>query len=150
MLISPSRGKRIFAFLMILMGIGVIAGLLKEDYQARSRTSVTEAHILDSQQTMSGVGPVRQYSIDTKYEFFVDGVRFEKQQLVDRLPGWTVYVRFDPRQPKNNALDLANSSPRFIGVFAGGLILIGAILAWHSWKPLAFLQSSRTPNSGKK
>jgi hypothetical protein len=150
MLITPNRGKRIFGFLMILLGIGIISGILREDFQARSRTNVTEAHILDSQQIMNGIGPVRQYSINTRYEFFIDGMRFEKKQLVDRLPVGTVYVRFDPHHPQNNALDLANSSPRFMGVVVGVLILIGTLLVWHSWKPLAFFRSSGALNTGKK
>jgi uncharacterized protein YjeT (DUF2065 family) len=149
MLITPNRGKRIFGFLMILLGIGAISGMVMEEFRARSRTNVTEAHILDSKLAMNGIGPVRHYSINTRYEFFVDGMRFEKQQLVDQLPEGTVYVRFDPRQPKNNALDLTNSSPQYIGMFAGVLVLIGTLLVWHSWKPLAFLQSSRALNAGK-
>jgi hypothetical protein len=144
MLITPIRGKRIFAFLMILAGVGIIAGLVKESIQSRARTSIAEVHLLNHYQTGTGIGSVRQSSVHITYEFFVNGVRFEKQQLVDSLPSETVYVRYDPQQPNNNALDLDNSNPQIMSVAAGIVIVLGSLLGWHTWKPFALLRSGQT------
>lgn len=137
MFITPKNGRRIFGLLMILAGLGTMAGSLKGAFQARFRTSIAEARILSAHETMMGIGPLRHYSISTKYEFFVNSSQFESEQLVDFLPGGIVYVRFDPLQPENNKLDLSDSSSQFLGVLAGFLILIGTGLVWHTWKPIA-------------
>ena len=94
MLITPDRGRRIFGILMILAGLGMAAGSLKESFRARSRTRIAEAHVLSSHQTMMGIGPLRHYSINAKYEFFADGVWIEKEQLIDNLPSGPVYAAF--------------------------------------------------------
>ena len=85
MLITPTRGKRVFAILMIVIGLAIISGLMKRVYKSRFRTSTVEANILDHYNTGAGIGSLRQYSINTRYEFFVDGLRFENQQEVDSL-----------------------------------------------------------------
>lgn len=136
MLITPDRGKQIFGLLMILAGLAMTAGSLRESLRARSRTSVTEAQVLASFKTFMGIGPLRHEAINVRYEFFVNGVRFEKNQLVDNLPGGPVYVQFDPTQPQNNGLALSNSAPEFLGVTAGLLLIIGLGLALNVWKRL--------------
>src|SRR6267154_1074853 len=134
MLITPDRGKKIFGVLMIVAGLGIAAGSLAEFFRAKSRTSLAEAHVLSSHETMMGIGPLRHYSIDTRYEFFTDGVRFEKQQLIDNLPKEAIYVRFDPKQPQNNGLALPNSAPQFLSIIAGLLFVIGLGLTLNIWK----------------
>jgi hypothetical protein len=126
---------------MVLMGLGIIAASLNETFRTRSRTNITEAHILSSYKTMMGIGPLRHYSTQTKYEFFANGARYEKQQLVDSVPGGIVYVKFDPLRPQNSSLVLPDSSPQFLGVLAGALLLIGTGLTLHTWKPIAFFRS---------
>lgn len=108
---------------------------------------MTEAHVLSSYQTMMGIGPLRHYSINAKYEFFADGVRIENEQLVDQLPTGRVYVQFDPQQPNNNNLALPNNAPRFLGVIAGLLIFAGVGLTLRIWSPISRPSSSSTSTS---
>jgi hypothetical protein len=145
MLITPDRGKKIFGVLMILAAIVLIAASLAEIRRAKFRTAVTEAHVLSSFEVMMGIGPLRHASIKVKYEFVANGARFEKEQLVDNLPGGAVQVYFDPRQPQNNRLALPDTSSQFVGITAGLLLLIGVGLTINVWKrPMAHLRSART------
>jgi len=140
LIITPTRGKRIFGFLLILAGLGILAALGNETLRARSRTSSTTAHILSSFRTGKGIGPLRQDSISIRYEFFVNGLRFEQEQLVDNLDAGIIYVQFDPQQPKNNRLDLPDSTAYFNGVLAGVFLMIGIGLMVHTWRPITLFK----------
>ena len=151
MLITPDRGKRLFGFLMIVAGLFITAGYLSESFRAKSRTSTTEAHVLSSAETFMGIGPLRHYSVNVRYEFFADGVRFEKAQLVDNLPGRTIHVQFDPRHPTNSSLALPDSAPRFQGIIAGLLVVIGLGLALNIWsRSVARFRSTRSSQAQNK
>ena len=142
MIITPDRGKKIFGVLMILAAIAIIVGSLNELRRAKSRTAITEAHVLSSFEVMTGIGPLRRYSINVRYEFLTNGVRVEKQQLIDSLPGGPVHVHFDPQQPQNNRLALPDTSSRFAGVTVAVMLVIGMGLTLNVWKrPIARLRS---------
>ena len=133
MLLTPDRGKRIFGVLMILAALGIIAGSLHEWYRSQSRTSVVEAKIVTARDSMMGIGPLRHYSIHTKYEFIAGGQRIENEQEVDSLTAAPLYVRYDPEQPANSSLALPDSRPRFRGLLAGLIMFVGVGLLLRVW-----------------
>jgi Protein of unknown function (DUF3592) len=135
MLLTPDRGKRIFGVLTILAALGIIAGSLGEWYRSKSRTSVVEAKIVSAHESMMGIGPLRHYSIHTRYEFVAGGERIDKEQEVDSLTAAPVYVRFDPEKPANSSLELPDSRPRFRGLLAGLLMFVGVGLLLRVWSP---------------
>lgn len=151
MLITPDRGKKIFGVLIILAAIALIAGSLNEPRRAKSRTAITEAHVLSSFEVMTGIGPLRRSSISVRYEFVADGTRVEAQQLVDSLPGDRIEVHFDPRQPQNNGLALPDTSNRFVGIKVGLLFVIGMGLTINIWKrPITRLGSAVAARTRKR
>jgi hypothetical protein len=92
-----------------------------------------------SDPAMMGIGPLRLNSIEVRYEFIVSDARYERRQLVDSLPdSGVVSVKYDPKQPGNNSLNVASSARGFMAIFAGLLIVMGATMAWHIWRPIAF------------
>jgi hypothetical protein len=139
MLITPERGKGIFGVLMVLVALGMIAAGVRDFYRAKARTSVTEVHVLKSFQTESGIGPLRHSSINVRYEFFANGLRFEGAQLVDDLTKGVTFVQFDPQQPQNSSLTLQDSTPQFLAVIAGLLFVIGMWLVLSVWNPVSRL-----------
>jgi hypothetical protein len=140
MLITPNRGKRIGGFLLALLGLALIAPIVKESVRQRSRTSVAKAQILKSYLIGMGIGPLHHSAYETKYDFVANGVRFEGRQLVDGKPDGIVFVQFDPQKPDNNALALPDSSPRFNAVLGAMFLMVGIGLMWHTWKPIAFFR----------
>jgi len=150
MLLTPDRGKRIFGVLMILAALGIIAGSLGEWYRSKSRTSVVEAKIVSARDSMMGIGPLRHYSIHTKYEFMAGAERIENEQEVDSLSAAPVYVRFDPQQPANSSLALPDSSHRFRGLLAGLILFVGVGLLLRVCGPLVRPKSAATSTSQQK
>ena len=147
MLITPDKGKMVFGLLMILAGLGMTAGSVIDFFRAKSRTSVAEVRVLKSFPAMMGIGPLRHYSTNVKYEFVVDGLRIEREQLVDNLPDGPVYVRFDPTKPNNNRLAHSDTSSRFLGLIAGLLMIVGVGLVLRVWSPIVRPRSTTKPAS---
>jgi hypothetical protein len=150
MLLTPDRGKRIFGVLMILAALGIIGSSLNEWHRSKSRTSVVEAKIVSAHESMMGIGPLRHYSIHTRYEFVAGSERIKNEQEVDSLTAAPVYVRFDPQQPANNSLELVDSSPRFRGLLAGLLMFVGVGLLLRVWSPPGRLKSTGASTSPAK
>jgi hypothetical protein len=150
MLVTPERGKRIFGVLMMLAALGIIAGSLNEWHRSKSRTSVAAANIVTAHESMMGIGPLRHYSIHTKYEFVAGGQRIENEQEVDSLAAAPVYVRFDPERPANSCLELPDSRPRFRGLLAGLLMFVGVGLLLRVWSPLVRPKSAGASTSQQK
>jgi len=134
MFLTPERGKKIIGVLLMVVGLATAARLVDELFRAKSRTSITEAHVLSASVTGMGIGPLRHYGVNTRYEFLTNGVRFEREQLVDNLPSGAIYVRFDPGQPDNNDLALPDSSPQFMGAMSGLMLTFGIWLILNNWK----------------
>lgn len=135
---------------MILAALGIVGGSLNEWRRSKSRTIVVEAKIVNAHESMMGIGPLRHYSIHTRYEFVAGSERIKNEQEVDSFTAAPVYVRFDPQQPANNSLELPDSRPRFRGLLAGLLMFVGVGFLLRVWSPLVRLKSTGTSASQQR
>lgn len=121
----------------LLMGFGVIS--VYASYHkiklANYRTQYTNAQVVNVTHFRSGIGSLVYEGYDVSYVFYLDGIKYEGKHTVDKQPLNSVSLRYDPNNPQNNALDMPNSSGQFLTVIFFACIIVGVVLAWHTWKP---------------